>query len=130
MSAVRLPRDSTRQAEGMLYGAVARQMNRWTGLYIAGFVVVHVINEATLRIQPRPDVLVALHALDAQLAVRALLHSIEGLLYFAVGFHFLYGVKLMAMDLGARPDARLSFWSIVAVCAIPAIWQVVTIGRI
>lgn len=128
MSAVGLPRDSTRQAEGILYGAVGRQLNRWTGIYIVGFVVVHVINEATLRIQPRPDVLVALHALDVEVWARAALHSIEGLLYFAVGFHFLYGLKLIAMDLGARLDVRTTFWGIVALAAIPGVWQVVTIG--
>ena len=127
----RLPDDGTRQAEGILYGALGRQLNRWTGAFILGFVVVHVINEATLRLEPLPAFLKEIHSLDREVWAKASLHVIEGALYTSIAFHSLYGVKLIALDLGVRLETRyrVTFWVIAALALVPGLWQVVQIAR-
>jgi succinate dehydrogenase/fumarate reductase cytochrome b subunit len=45
-------------------------------------------------------------------------HWVHAVLYFSIVFHTLYGVKLLASELGLRLDYRNSLWSIVAVSAL------------
>ena len=42
-STLTIPRNSTHQADGLLYGRIARLLNRVAGVAVVVFVVVHVI---------------------------------------------------------------------------------------
>ena len=50
MSKAALPRNTTRQAEGMQYGDVARTLHRFSGAVIIVFVLVHVIVQAVRHV--------------------------------------------------------------------------------
>lgn len=113
--AATLPRNTTRQSQGLVHGQVARLLHRFTGTVIVLFVLAHVVVQA-IRHAP------ALAALDARapwlvpLQQQAWIHAI---LYFSIVFHTLYGIRLLAGDLGMRLHYRLSLWLIVGISLIP-----------
>ncbi len=120
-AAVRLPRDSTRQAEGLLLGEIGRVLNRWSGLVILAFVAVHVVGQAALRVD----------ALYPLLTVAPLLASFQGdawvraLLFASATYHSLYGARLIALELGARLSQRGSLVTTIAAALAVALREVV-----
>ncbi len=110
----RLPRDSTRQAEGILYGELGYVLNRWSGLVILAFLIVHIAAQAVLHLPAFAAANAAAPWLPA-VQNQPWLHAI---LYGCIAFHTLYGFKLIALDLGARLDYRLSFWAIAGLSAL------------
>jgi len=115
-----LPRNTTRQAEVLLHGDIARVLNRVTGTVIVLFVLVHVIAQAILHVPAMATVKAGmpwLRTLQSQ-------HWIHALLYFSIVFHTLYGLKLVAGDLGAKLDYRASLWTIVAASALVGLREV------
>ena len=115
MSAVaRLPRNTTRQAEVLQHGTIARLLHRITGAVIVLFVLVHVVAQSVLHVP-------AFAAAKAGASWLPALQSqpwIHALLYFSIVFHTLYGLKLLATELGFRIGYRVSLWAIVAVSAL------------
>ncbi len=119
-TAVRLPRDGSRQGEGLLYGRLALTLNRWSGIIILGFIVIHLIAQAVLNVPMLAPVKAAAPWLPA-LQSQPWLH---GVLFASITFHALYGFKLIALDLGARLDYRKSFWVICAISALVFVREV------
>lgn len=114
---VQLPRDTTRQGQGILYGRLARTINRWTGLIILAFVIVHIAVQAFTRVAAFAAVSDEMPWLISIQNVPA----VHALVYAAVVFHTLYGLKLVALDLGMRIDYRISFWAITGLSVMVAI---------
>lgn len=112
---VRLPRDSTRQVEGLLLGEIGRVLNRWSGLVILAFVAVHVVGQAALR----ADALYPLLTVAPLLASLQLDVWVRALLFASAAYHSLYGARLIALELGARLSQRGSLvTAIVAALAV------------
>lgn len=113
-AAARLPRNTTRQAEVLQHGAIARLLHRITGAVIVLFVLVHVVAQSVLHVP----------AFAAAKTGAAWLPALQGqpwihaLLYFSIVFHTLYGLKLLVTELGFRIGYRVSLWAIVAVSAL------------
>jgi succinate dehydrogenase/fumarate reductase iron-sulfur protein len=119
-AAVRFPRDSTHQTEGVLYGQLFQTLNRWTGLLIFAFLTVHLVGQGFLRIEAlRPVLLLSPGALTLQQ-----LPWVRALLFAAIAFHFGQGLRLIALDLGARLDHRPSFWTIAGTSALVGLWEI------
>lgn len=115
-----LPRNTTRQAEGPLHGDIARLLHRVSGAVIVVFVLVHVIAQAVLH----APALATVKAGAPWLPTVQSQHWIHALIYFSIVFHTLYGLKLLASELGARIDYRAALWLIVAVSALFALREV------
>lgn len=113
MSAATLPRNTTRQAEGPLHGEIARWLHRITGTVIVVFVLVHVLAQAVLH----APALASIKSGAPWLPVVQSQHWVHALLYFSIVFHTLYGLKLLATELGMRLEYRTSLWAIVAIGA-------------
>ena len=114
---IRMPRNTTRQAEGMVIGRVARTLNRASGMAVVAFVLAHVVAESIRHVP-------ALGPANAALPWLPTLQDqpwIHALLYFAIAFHTLYGLKLLAGDLGMRIPYRSSFAVIVAIAGLIAL---------
>ncbi|HEV7822332.1 MAG TPA: hypothetical protein VGO84_14225 [Burkholderiales bacterium] len=115
MSNAVLPRNTTRQAEGMLYGDAARRLHRLSGAVIIVFVLVHVIVQAVRHV---PMLAAAnapwLEALQAQSWVHAIL-------FFCIAFHTLYGLKLLAGELGFNIRYQTALWGIAGISALFAL---------
>jgi succinate dehydrogenase/fumarate reductase cytochrome b subunit len=99
-----LPRNTTRQAQSPLYGNISRLLHRATGTVIVLFVLVHAVVQA-VRHAPM------LSAWNAPW-LEPLQHQawIHGILYFSIVFHTLYGLRLLAGDLGMRVPYRQTLW--------------------
>lgn len=124
MSAVRtlpLPRDTTRQSHGILYGPLSKRINRICGSFIVAFVVVHVVGLAVVHWSALKPILDAMPWLDG-VNRRGWFHAVYALLFPAVVFHTLYSLKLVALDLGLRIHYRASFWTITALSIAAAFW--------
>ena len=121
MSALELPRNTTRQAEGLIYGDAARMLHRITGAVIVIFVLIHVIAQAVLHV----PAFSAMKSAAPWLPVVQSQHWIHAILYFSIVFHTLHGLKLLAMEVGARLDYRASFWAIVALSAAFGLREIV-----
>src|SRR5690554_1854060 len=106
-----LPRDGTHQADTLLYGRVSRLTNRFTGVFIIGFVLVHVVVQALLHVAGWREVFGGFAWL---LAIQEM-PVVHAALYFSIAFHTLYGLKLIAGDLGYTTDYRMSFHVIAGV---------------
>lgn len=119
-SAATLPRNTTRQAESPLHGNIARVLHRLTGTVIVLFVLVHVIAQAVLH----APALASLKAVAPWLPVMQSQHWVHAVLYFSIVFHTLYGVKLLATELGFRIEYRNALWSIVAISALVGMREV------
>lgn len=118
MSAVLpLPRNTTRQADTYITGYVARTLNRACGMIVVAFVLVHVVAEAILRVPALAPVNAGLPWLPV-VQNQAWVHAI---LYFCIAFHTLYGLKLLAGDVGLRVPARASFLVIVGIAGLFAL---------
>lgn len=111
---VRLPRNTTLQAETVLDGEVARVLHQATGVIIVVFVLVHVLAQAVLHV----PALVSVKADMPWLPTVQKQHWIHAPLYFSVVFHALYGLKLLMVELGANLSYRASLWVIVGISAI------------
>ena len=112
MSNAALPRNTTRQAEGMLYGEAARILHRISGVVIIVFVLVHVIVQA-VRYVP---MFAAANAPWLQTMQEQ--NWVHAILFFCIAFHTLYGLKLLAGELGFRIHYQSAFWAIVGVSAL------------
>jgi succinate dehydrogenase/fumarate reductase cytochrome b subunit len=115
MSNAVLPRNTTRQAEGMLYGDAARRLHRLSGAVIIVFVLVHVIVQAVRHV---PMLAAAnapwLEALQAQ-------NWVHAILFFCIAFHTLYGLKLLAGELGFNIRYQTALWGIAGISALFAL---------
>ena len=116
MSTATLPRNTTHQAEGPLHGNIARLLHRYTGAVIVLFVLVHVIAQAVLH----APALASIRASAPWLPAVQSQHWVHALLYFSIVFHTLYGLKLLASELGMRVSYRTSLWTIVAISTLVA----------
>lgn len=115
-----LPRNTTHQAEGPLHGNIARLLHRYTGAVIVLFVLVHVMAQAVLHV----PTLASVKASAPWLAAVQSQHWVHAALYFSIVFHTLYGLKLLASELGMRIGYRTSLWAIVAISALFALREV------
>lgn len=108
-SAQTLPRDTTNQAHGILYGHLHRSINRWTGLIILAFVLLHIPLQAVVHVPALAGVKAQLPwLLEMQGSV-----AVTALLFGAITFHTLHGLKLIAMELGIMwVNYRQAFWVI------------------
>ena len=120
MTVVPLPRNTTRQAEGMLYGDVSRVIHRVTGAVIIAFVLVHVVVQTIMHV----PAFAALKAGTPWLLPLQNQPWIHALLYFSIAFHTLHGLKLLAMELGVRVDYRLSLLFISSASVLCALREV------
>jgi len=114
MTNVALPRNTTRQAEAMLYGGVARRLHQVSGVVIIVFVLVHVIVQAVWHVPMFASAKAAapwLQALQEQ-------HWVHAILFFCIAFHTFYGLKLFAGELGYSFHYKTAFWAIVGVSAL------------
>jgi succinate dehydrogenase/fumarate reductase cytochrome b subunit len=120
-SELKLPRDSTRQSQGILYGPLSKRINRSCGGVIIAFVIVHVVGLAVVYWGALKPVLHALPWLDG-VNHRTWFHAIYFVVFPAVVFHTLYSLKLIAMDFGLRLSYRTSFWTISVLAVAAAFW--------
>lgn len=120
MSTAALPRNTTHQAEGPLHGNIARLLHRYTGAVIVLFVLVHVIAQAVLHV----PALTPIKASAPWLPLVQSQHWVHALLYFSIVFHTLYGLKLLASELGMRVSYRVTLWAIVAISTLVALREV------
>jgi hypothetical protein len=69
--------------------------------------------------------------LDKQVWASVVLGLVDGLLYTSVMSHFLYGLRLVAYDLGARLERhqRTGFWPMTVAALVPGLWQVIRLVR-
>jgi succinate dehydrogenase/fumarate reductase cytochrome b subunit len=116
-----LPRDTTRQSRGLLYGALSQRLNRIAGLFIVLFVVVHVAGLAVVYSGVLKPVLRQMPWL-ANVSEDTWFHVIYFFLFPAVVFHTLYSLKLLVMDFGVRVTYRWSFWTIVVLAVAAGLW--------
>ena len=114
MSNAALPRNTTRQAEGMLYGEVARILHRVSGAVIIVFVLVHVIVQAVRQV----PMFAATNAAAPWLKALQEQNWVHAILFFCIVFHTLYGLKLLAGELGFTTRYQTAFWAIVGVSAL------------
>jgi succinate dehydrogenase/fumarate reductase cytochrome b subunit len=109
-----IPRNSTHQADGMLHGRIARLLNRVTGVAIVVFVMVHVIAQSVMHVPAFAGLRNAapwLRALTTQ-------NWIHAILLFSIVFHTLYGLRLVAGDLGIRLPYRAAWWTTLGISAV------------
>lgn len=109
-----LPRNTTRQAEGMLYGEVARTLHRVSGAVIIVFVLAHVIVQAVRHV----PMFAAANAGAPWLQTLQQQNWVHAILFFCIAFHTLYGLKLLAGELGFNIRYQAAFWGIVGVSAL------------
>ena len=117
MSNVALPRNTTRQAEGMQYGEVARMLHRFSGAVIILFVLVHVIVQAVRQV----PMFASMNAGAPWLQTVQEQNWVHAILFFCIAFHTLYGLKLLAGELGFTVRYQTAFWGIVGVSALFAL---------
>ncbi len=114
MSNAALPRNTTRQAEAMLYGAVARRLHQVSGAVIVVFVLVHVIVQVVKHVPMFASAKAAapwLQALQEQ-------NWIHAILFFCIAYHTFHGLRLLAGDLGYSLHFKTAFWAIAGVSAL------------
>lgn len=116
-----LPRDTTQQSRGIVYGSLSKRINRICGSFLVLFVMVHVAGLAVVYWEPLEPVLQLLPWLDG-VEHRAWFRGIYALLFPAVVYHTLYSLKLVAMDFGWRVGYRVSFWTISALSVGAGLW--------
>jgi len=120
MTKALLPRNTTRQAEGMSYGEVARILHRVSGAVIVLFVLVHMMVQAVWHV----PAFAAAKAAAPWLKPLQEQNWIHAILFFAIAFHTFYGLKLLLGDLGIRIHYRTAFWSIVSVSILVGLREV------
>lgn len=110
----RLPRDTTAQAKGLRYGHAHKRLNRWAAIVILAFLLLHLLGQASVRVELLAGLGTAvpfLSRLQHEPAVRAVLFA-------SIAFHFLHSLKLIAMDLGLRVGYRKALWTVSAVSVV------------
>lgn len=115
-----LPRNTTQQAEKPLYGNIARWLHRITGTVIVLFVLAHVVAQSVLHV----PAFAAVKAGAPWLPTVQSQHWVHAILYFSIVFHTLYGLKLLASELGMRIGYRGALWSIVGLSALVGLREV------
>ncbi len=120
MSKLALPRNTTRQAEAILYGDLARRIHRVSGVIIILFVLVHVIVQVVNHV----PMFGATKAAAPWLQPLQEQNWIHAILLFAVVFHTLHGLKLLAGELGFSIDYKASFWIVAMISMLFAIREV------
>ncbi len=118
--ALRLPRNTTQQAEKPLHGNIARWTHRITGTVIVLFVLVHVVAQSILHV----PMFLGMKTAMPWLPTVMMQYWVHAILYFSIVFHTLYGLKLLASELGLRLGYRVTFWSIVALSALVGLREV------
>ncbi|RPI44657.1 MAG: hypothetical protein EHM59_12250 [Betaproteobacteria bacterium] len=118
---VALPRNTTNQTEGWLVGDIARVLHRVTGGVIVVFVLVHVAAQAALH---APAMAAVKSSVGTWLPIAQSQHWVHAVLYFSLVFHTLYGLRLVASELGARFDYRRSLWVIIGLSALVGLREV------
>ena len=118
---IALPRNTTHQSEGWLVGDIARVLHRITGAVIIVFVLVHVVGQAALH---APAMAAMKSTAATWLPVAQSQHWIHAILYFSLVFHTLYGLRLVASELGVRIDYRSSLWVIIGLSALVGLREV------
>lgn len=116
-----MPRDSTRQSTGILYGRLSKRVNRIAGSIIVAFVLVHVVGLSVVYWSALRPVLHALPWLNG-IQFQPWFHVIYVFLFPAVVYHTLYSLKLIVMDFGVRVGYRWTFWTISVLALAAAIW--------
>lgn len=114
---IQLPRNTTRQADGIVIGRLARTLNRGSGMIIVAFVLVHIIAESIEHVPALAGVNAGMPWLP-RVQNQPWIHAV---LYFCVVFHTLYGLKLLAGDVGFRLPYRESLWTIIGIGALVAL---------
>lgn len=120
-----LPRDTTRQSETLLYGVWAYRMNRWSGLLIVAYLLLHLLGQAVLNVEGLRGFLPAF----VFFSVFQYLPWVRAVLFASITFHLFYGLNLIALDLGARLKYRMSFWTISVLAMLSAIWELMRYVR-
>jgi succinate dehydrogenase/fumarate reductase cytochrome b subunit len=115
-----LPRNTTRQAEGPLYGDVARVLHRVSGGIVILFVLVHVVVQMVRHV----PAFAAVNAAAPWLEPLQHIAAIHALLYASVAFHTLYGLRLLAGEAGFRLPYRASLWTIGVLSLVPAVVEI------
>ncbi|MBI4189965.1 MAG: hypothetical protein HY525_05440 [Betaproteobacteria bacterium] len=126
MSSAKLPRNTTRQAEEPLYGEISRILHRITGTVIVVFVLVHVLGQGVLHVSS----LASLKESAPWLPTLQSQHWIRALLLPSIVFHTIYGLRLLATDLGLRMDYKASLWITVCVSAVFGLWEIARYGGV
>jgi succinate dehydrogenase/fumarate reductase cytochrome b subunit len=116
-----LPRDTTRQSQGIVYGQLSKRINRISGSFLVLFVMVHVVGLAVVYWEPLKPILHLVPWLDG-VDRRPWFRGVYALVFSAVGYHTLYSLKLIAMDFGWRVSYRVSFWTISALSIGAGLW--------
>jgi succinate dehydrogenase/fumarate reductase cytochrome b subunit len=116
-----LPRDTTRQSQGILYGRLNVKINRVCGFIIVAFLVLHIGGLAVVHWSALRPVLDLVPWL-AEVHHKTWFHAIYAILFPAVLFHSLHSLKLIAMDLGLRIPFRAAFWVISALSIAAGLW--------
>ncbi|HSZ41997.1 MAG TPA: hypothetical protein VK817_18730 [Trebonia sp.] len=118
---LKLPRDSTRQSAGIVYGRLSKTVNRAAGGIIIGFVVVHVVGLSVVYWSALRPVLHLMPWLSG-IQFNGWFHLIYVILFPAAVYHTLYSLKLILMDFGLRTGYRWTFWTISGLAAASAVW--------
>ena len=114
MSETALPRNTTRQAEGMQYGEVARRLHRVSGAVIIAFVLVHVVVQAVRHV----PMFASANAAAPWLQAMQQQNWVHAILFFCIAFHTFYGLKLVAGELGFNVHYKTAVWAITGVSAL------------
>jgi succinate dehydrogenase/fumarate reductase cytochrome b subunit len=120
MSKAALPRNTTRQAETMLYGNVSRIIHRLSGAVIIVFVLAHMIVQAVRHVPMFSSAKAGMPWLEA-VQQQNWVHAI---LFFCIVFHTLYGLKLLAGELGFNIRYQAAFWGIVGLSSLFALREI------
>jgi succinate dehydrogenase/fumarate reductase cytochrome b subunit len=105
---IAIPRNTTRQAEGALLGNVARLAHRISGAIVVVFVLMHVVVQMIRHV----PLFAPLNAAMPWLGPLQHIAVVHAVLYAAVAFHTLYGLRLMAGEVGFSVPYRASLYGI------------------
>ena len=111
MSKTALPRNTTHQAELMLYGEIARTLHRISGIVVIVFTLIHVVVQ-TIRHLP---FFASTKAAAPWLQPLQEQNWIHAILFFCIAFHTFYGLKLLVGEVGVELSYKSAFWVILIV---------------
>jgi succinate dehydrogenase/fumarate reductase cytochrome b subunit len=120
-----LPRDTTRQSEKVLYGLIASRINRWSGITILAYLSLHLVGQAIVNVREFRG----LFSVAGFLAVFQYEPWVRAILFAAIMFHLLFGLHLIALDLGVRLRYRMSIFAITTLATLTAIWELLRYVR-
>jgi succinate dehydrogenase/fumarate reductase cytochrome b subunit len=111
MSKTSLPRNTTHQAELMLYGDIARTLHRVSGIVIVLFTLIHVLVQTIWHV----PVFATTKAAAPWLQTLQEQNWIHAILFFCIAFHTFYGLKLLIGEIGVQVSYKAAFWAILIV---------------